>query len=385
MRKNLLDFSEISAILRENLHSVMHYQLQTMQKNNVRKSRVVLKDIAKQAGISPSTVSRILNNRYHRRRNSPTVARVLEIADSLGYVPRRSRNKFQFPGMTSIAVICSSHQSISNMMAIESVFRSIAVQRSLYPIPIVTNFISPVPNVIEEIQQFGISGAILAAYAPPLRELFSAWDPQVPAVLFNYGASGIAAFEDTGRNAVGASTNREFGSMLAVDHLVTLGHRRIAVFAIMEGTEKFTGYVKAMRDCGLPITDDLVIGTELWPEVPGPELGFQVATELLSAKDPPTAVICGNDEIAMALMTRLQQAGWRIPQDLSVVGWDGTYIGAHVFPPLTTVAQPFHEIAAHCVKLLSTWLNDGAAPPGGISYLQPSLVVRNSTGPAPRG
>jgi LacI family repressor for deo operon, udp, cdd, tsx, nupC, and nupG len=113
------------------------------------------------------------------------------------------------------------------------------------------------------------------------------------------------------------------------------------------------------------------------------ESGAVAASRLLTRHEPPTAIFCFNDEMAMGVYQTAARAGVRIPDDLSVVGFDDIRYAAHMLPPLTTIAQPMREIGEGTVRLLLQILQDPSVAPEPIT-LPHILTVRSSTAPAPR-
>ena len=176
------------------------------------------------------------------------------------------------------------------------------------------------------------------------------------------------------------------GVRLAVDHLVGLGHRRIAYVAPPAGLictrQRWDGFIGAMGDHGLTIRDAYV--------VPG---GFhegdgqRAAVELMGLAEPPTAIIAANDSCAFGVMTTLQQSGVEVGREVSVVGFDDISLARHWNPPLTTIVQPFRRIGMEVMESLLILM----APRSRRSVLlpqvliRPELAVRGSSGPAPEG
>jgi LacI family transcriptional regulator, xylobiose transport system transcriptional regulator len=199
-------------------------------------------------------------------------------------------------------------------------------------------------------------------------------------------ASGIAlvALDPTGQPqhetpSVGA-TNWS-GAVAATRHLLGLGHRRIGVIG-GPGThlcerERLEACRAAMETAGVPLDPRLVRTGRFFFED-----GLALARDLLTLPDPPTAVLCGNDLQALGVYEAARQVGFRIPDDLSVVGFDGIDASNWCGPPLTTVRQPFREMGAAAARLLLT-IVAGLAPAQTRVELSTTLVVRGSTAPPP--
>ncbi|MFY1620368.1 LacI family DNA-binding transcriptional regulator [Micromonospora sp. WMMD736] len=177
--------------------------------------------------------------------------------------------------------------------------------------------------------------------------------------------------------AVGS--NNWSGALAATRHLLDLGHRRIGVLTgpvqDLAARARLDGFRAALDHAGIGF-DDSLERQGVFSFVAGRDLG----RELLTLPEPPTAVVCGNDLQALGVYAAAHDVGRRIPEDLSVVGFDDVDQATWTSPPLTTVRQPFTEIGATAARLALT-LADGHALPQERYELSTALVVRGSTGP----
>ena len=167
------------------------------------------------------------------------------------------------------------------------------------------------------------------------------------------------------------------GGLAATDHLITLGHQRIATIAgppdYLCSRARLDGYRTALDRAELPVRDEYVRYGDFHHEG-----GFQRGRELLGLPEPPTAIFAGNDQQALGVFEAARQRGLRIPQDLSVVGFDDLPVARWVSPPLTTVRQPLAEMGRTAAAMLSD-LIDGRAPTSRRVELSTDLVIREST------
>ena len=166
----------------------------------------------------------------------------------------------------------------------------------------------------------------------------------------------------------------------AVQHLVELGHRRIAYIT---GPENLTtsmlrlqGFETAMAEAGLPIDPQLIV-----PGTYDYDSGIQAAQHLVTLRDRPTAVLASNDLMGIGCIIGLKRAGLRIPADISVIGIDDIPAALYVDPPLTTVAIPMHQLGVASMEKVIHMLGGEADSPD-TTIIPHNLVLRESSGPA---
>jgi LacI family xylobiose transport system transcriptional regulator len=169
------------------------------------------------------------------------------------------------------------------------------------------------------------------------------------------------------------------GGVQAARHLLDLGHRRVAVISglpeLLVARARLEACRTALGTAGAPLDDRLVrSGHFLFHD------GLRLAEDLLAQPTPPTAIICGNDLQALGVYEAARRAGLRIPQDLSVVGFDDIAVARWCAPPLTTIRQPFAEMGETAAQMLLSIVAGGTAPHSRVE-LGTSLVVRDSTAP----
>ena len=167
-------------------------------------------------------------------------------------------------------------------------------------------------------------------------------------------------------------------SKAAVDHLVALGHRRIAFIAgtghTGQSPERQRCYRESLRCAGIDVDPSLIVHGGFVQA-----LAFERTQQLLALADPPTAIFAASDEMAFGAMDAARDRGLRVPDDLSIVGFDDIPSAAYTQPGLTTVRQPTTDVAEAAVKLLLRQIDSGETSPAPIEF--PSkLVIRGSTG-----
>lgn len=172
-------------------------------------------------------------------------------------------------------------------------------------------------------------------------------------------------------------TNHLQGGRLATQHLLDLGHRRIACISggsdLSPSAERLTGYQQILQENDILVDQSLVVKGDFQYES-----GYQAARQLLMLEEPPTAVFACNDLMAVGVISAATELGLRVPQQLSVVGFDDVRLASFTNPPLTTIAQPKYEIGVIATQMLLARAQNLDAPTR-LQRLNTALVVRQST------
>lgn len=224
---------------------------------------------------------------------------------------------------------------------------------------------------VDMLLQLGADGVIMSpAIGTPPDDIRMAEENGLPVVLIARSVAGAQVPVFRGDDA--------YGIGLATNHLISLGHRRIAMIGGTDytstGRERYRGYVAAMENADLKVQPG-------W-RIPGPRTkqgGFEAASRFLALEDKPTAAVCWNDLAAIGLMNGLARAGLLPGRDVSVTGYDDLEEAAIATPALTTVWNGQREVAVRAARALLDRLN-GAEVQDGQELIQPQLVVRQSTG-----
>lgn len=330
-----------------------------------------LAQVAQIAGVSQMTASRALNDRPGVSRE--TREEVLRIAADIGYVVNRSAQKLSGGrnGIIGIITPTLDNQFASELiLGVARAARAVGYETLLYTV--FDEDRDAHRNLIGLLPQFA-DGVV--AVLP--RE--SAWfdtltAARMPVVLIDQRGS-LTSFPSISVDSYG-------GACLAVEHLVQLGHRRIAFIAgdeTIEGVkDRRRAYTDTLERHGLPRSADLVTKGDL-----SQMKGFEAASRLLKLAEPPTAIFAANDLSAFGAIAAVGEAGLRVPDDVSVVGFDDIPMAAQVHPALTTVRQPFQQMAKAAVNSLLATMAGAEAPAARIT-LPAELIVRDSTAHALR-
>ncbi|KMO72227.1 LacI family transcriptional regulator [Mycolicibacterium chubuense] len=334
--------------------------------------RVTIDDVARLAEVHKATVSRALNAQTRGQVNAETLKRVKKAARQLGYVPNAMARGLRTSRSMTIGVIIPDLMNPIFPPMIRGIERVLQAQGYTVLIANTDSHDDVEISVFESLLQRRVDGFILATGRlddQPVVEEAAAAD--VPVVLVNRG-SGIGGYPlVSGDNAGGIA--------LAVAHLVELGHRNIVHAA---GPPNFSTTRSRAEAFEVAATKAGVRHETVYAAALTIEAGFDVADQLLKKAGPiPTALVAGNDLVALGLIRRLRAEGLRCPEEMSVVGFNDMPFAEDFWPPLTTVHMPLREIGAEAARLLLRGIEAGEQDAATLT-LPVSLVVRGSTGPA---
>ncbi len=337
--------------------------------------RVTLVDVAVAAGVTKGTVSKVLNERSDVA--ADTRARVLAAVDRLGYRPPRTQ--WEPPRARTLAVVFEALDSpyITNVLqgilsATTAADTNLLVR--LPPDRSVRATRAAARAWVAEQQRAGVVGIIGLTLGEPSAVLQAAKDVGMPFVM-------VDPVDVRDPTVVTIGSTNWVGGRTATEHLLGLGHRRIGWIggpdASAAARERFHGYTAALDSAGLRLDRTLV--RQGFFSV---ETGVTLGTELLTMPEPPTAIACGDDEIAVGVLAAARELGVPVPGRLSVVGFDDTPQALWTTPALTSVHQPLTGMGRMAVETVLA-MGDGVQPPSRQVQLVTTLTVRDSTAPAP--
>jgi len=346
---------------------------------------VTIYQVATAAGVSPSTVSNLLNGRANRMLPE-TRQRVEQAIRDLGYQPNRAARQLRTRRVQVVGLIVPSVANPFWGMLAEHV--EAAANAAGYRVLLCNSERDPQreSDCVEELWADGIRGIILCTSLPSLKHL---------RPLIQQGLA-IVAFDRTAqigdpRGIVDVTIDNVAGAALATKHLLDLGHRRVGFVSGAIGSinrrERHRGFHDALHAAGLNHGAGIVwsgAGTGGYADDDVAELGHRAAIELLARPDPPTGIVAVNDMCALGICAGVRQAGLRIGRDVSVVGFDDIPLAGLAYPPLTTMRQPLATMAAVAFDQLRARIEGSPPAPRGESIrTRPELVVRASTAAPP--
>ena len=335
-----------------------------------------LRDVAEVAGVHAATASRALNPETRRLVNAETARRVLRAAESLGYQPNPIARSLKTAKSRTIGIVIPD---LTNPLfppivrGIEDVLGPAGYSALLVN---TDNDAEREKSLVGSLRSRQVEGFIVATARldhPLLAQLHA---QGVKMILVNRRAEGVDVPSITPDDATGVG--------LAVKHLVDLGHRRIVHLAGPQTTS--TGVIRArafrsaLRDHGLDDDPSLIVSCEYWTE----DEGARALREVLDSGADFTAVVAGNDLIALGCYDVFAERAISCPADISVVGFNDMPFLDKLQPPLTSVGVPHHQVGVEAARMLLESFNEPERPPRSV-LLPLSLVVRGSTaGPAGR-
>lgn len=325
--------------------------------------RPSLKDVAREAGVSYQTVSRVINN--GPRVSVATKDRVLAVIAELGYRRNDAARALVTSRSHSVGVIADAsprYGPVSTLAAVETAARDAGYTA------LVATMSNPAPAIVAEtfrsFTERGVEGIVVIAPRVPMATVAQGMSADVPVVMLSPGEAsheGITVFFE----------DQELGARLATRHLIHLGHREIAHLAgsqdWLDGQVRLRGWQAELNAHKIPA---VAVRYGDWSGESAYRIGQQMVAEGL-----PSSIFIASDLMALAFLRALYEHGVVVPRDISVVGFDDNEFAPQVFPPLTTVRQSFATVGTRCMEILLD-LIDGRQVDNTPAV--PELIVRGS-------
>jgi LacI family transcriptional regulator len=338
--------------------------------------RVKLTDVARAAGVHPGTASRALNPETTGQVSAETTRRVAQAAKRLGYVPNTFARGLRTARSFVIGMVVPDVTNPLFPPMVRGAEQVLSGAGYTLVLTDTDNDVATERRQIELLRARGTDGFLVATARWDDAMVEELADADVPAVLVNRNTASHRLPYVGGDERTGVA--------MAVDHLVGLGHRKIVHLAgpqdTSTGRERASAFRYALRVHGLPVGRGQVRACSAYSE----QSGAEATARLLSAGQEFTAILAGNDLIALGALSVLEGAGLRCPTQVSVVGFNDLPLVDKLTPPLTTVSLPLRDMGALAARMLLGKIEgNGHAGPVAQSLLGVDLAVRGSTGPAP--
>ena len=327
--------------------------------------RVTIKDVSREAGVSIKTVSRVLNNEKYV--GAETRARVLDVVARLNFRPSVAARSLAGGKSQQIGLICdnpSAYYVYEMQMGVRERCAREGVRMLAQP------YDRDAPDLLSDIDAL-ISAAHLDGLilTPPITDSAALIDR-----LRARGTPFVRVSPDSVEGGDAVFIDNQGAAAAMTRHLLALGHRRIGFIAGHTGfaasARRMHGFTSALQAAGIAI-DPLLIRPGIYDFASGQA----AAAALLALPEPPSAIFAANDDMAAGALATAHRLGVKVPEQLSIAGFDDTALAPVVWPALTTIRQPVRRLGYEAADLLF------AATPGGVRrQIDYELVVRESTG-----
>ncbi|MBN1304697.1 MAG: LacI family DNA-binding transcriptional regulator [Anaerolineales bacterium] len=329
---------------------------------------VTIKDVARKAGVSSATVSRVLTGKPHVR--NTLIDRVMKAVEELHYRPSRVARSLREQKSHIIGLIISDIMNPFFTSLVRAV-EDFASQEGY------TVFLCNSDENVEKEEQYisvlageNIAGLLITPAKEQCCSCKALIEEGIPVVTFDRRIANAEV--DT------VMVDNVMGAYQAVNHLIAVGHERIAAVTASEdrttGRERLEGYRKALKSSHLPLDEDLI-----FTGAPKKEAGRELARKIMQLPFRPTAIFCGNNLLTMGVWGYLQEAECRIPEDCALVSFDDLDWYTLTKPTITAVRQPVYELGKTAAELLFERIKGKTYPVKDI-LLEPKLIVRESSG-----
>jgi LacI family transcriptional regulator len=331
--------------------------------------RARLKDIAESTGFSVNTVSLAL--RASRRIPASTTATILSAAERLNYVPNRVARSLASRTSTTVGLVLTDIMNPTLTLTARDIERRLAQRGYSMMLAASDNDVGREKYAIETMRSHQVDGLLVyPAHHLDIGHIRKLRATGYPVVL-------LGGERAKGVDIVAIDDRR--GAFKAVDHLARLGHRRIAFFdpaGPMGNREKLEGYLEALRQNGIKTAATLVAD----PHGHDSRSGYQAMGRAMARRSRPTALFAATDNLAIGALAWCRDNGVRVPDDLSIVGYDDTTAAAFAQSPLTTINYDTRSVGELAIERLFGITEAPGAFAPKVNLIEPALVVRTSCG-----
>jgi LacI family transcriptional regulator len=337
----------------------------------MRSSNPTIKDVARLAGVSPMTASRVANGLANVRPEKRDA--VLRAMRELSYAPHAAAQSMRTQRTRRVGFMLPDITNITNAIVSQAVERHLARDRH-HLMLFNTDFQTSVERDVFAMAAHNMFDGLIAL-------LTDDTDPSIAAALNAVPVPVVLIDRDCGTAHDAVYSNHGIAMRTVVQQLAHLGHRRIALIgpsrAIRPGRERLEGFVAAMEEFGLPVEPDLV-----WADDQSIQFGRQITLTMMAAPEPPTALIAGANQLTMGAYHALRELGVSIPEQLSFVGSDDPYLASLLSPPVTVIYRDMELVGRHAADLMLQRLRGTAPPAPRIVTVPSEIALRSSTAPA---
>lgn len=337
----------------------------------MKKKSVTLKELAQKLDLSISTISRALND--HQDISESTKERVKKQAKELNYYPNLLAKGFRSHRTHIIGVIVPKISHYFTSTIIEGILEEAEQLGYRVIVSESKNDYEKQTEMLNTMIQFGVDGIVmsLTRKTKDIQEILETLE-KTPLVLFDKVSDKIPCTQ--------VVINDRQAAYNAVEHLINIGKKRIAIFKESENSfnseKRFEGYLKALKDHNMPIDEKLILSTE---DI-SMHQGKRLTNIILSLKNPPDAIFAVTDTCAIGVIKTLNKYKIKIPEEIAVVGFSNSFSSTIIEPKLTTIDQPGSKIGQTAVKYLIQEIeSDSDSFINKTIEIKTNLIVRDST------
>lgn len=340
--------------------------------------RVTLRDVAKLAGVHPGTASRALNDDAVARGlvNANTMAKVLKAAKQLNYQPDPAARSLKTRRSHTVGVLIPDLTNPLFPPIIRGIEDRLAQSGYVVLLGNSDNDAERERFVLDGMMSRRVDGLVLGTARRKDKLIHEIRSHDLPVVLIN------RVVDD--HTVPSVATDDVAGIRMAVSHLVSLGHKRIAHVAgpqdLSTGVGRYRGFMAEMENSSLEATEESIVFVDSFSIV----AGFRACKDLLVRNGDVTAIVAANDMLAIGCYQAIRDAGLSCPEDVSVVGFNDMMFTDLLLPPLTSVHFPHYQVGVEAAQMILERITDPSALTK-VLFLPPELVVRASTAPAKKG
>ncbi len=333
-------------------------------------ARVTIKDVAQKAGVSITTVSRVLNDKVDEYMRKETKERIIKAIKELGYKPDVRAQSLRGLATKVIGLVIPNRLN-PFYEQLARVIEDVCYKEGYGVLLCDSNLSAERESTyIDLLERQKVDAIAISTVGSNEEKLRSLTERGIPLVLADEDSPSV--------NAPAVFANNYMGGRQATQYLIDLGHRNIALITgplnILSGRERLRGYQDTLRKNGLRVNEKLIKkGNYTY------ESGYKGAEDLLKeSSEMFTAIFCSNDLMAFGAIRAIQDKGKSIPQDYSIVGFDNMYFSSISNPQLTTIAQPVEEMAIRIFAALKQEIRGDSPREKEHQFLDTKLIVRES-------
>ena len=336
------------------------------------RSKINIKDVAASAKVHPSTVSRVLNPATRSMVSESVAKRVEKVAQRLGYQRSPLASGLRTGRSYTVGVLIPDLGNPIFPPIVRGIERSLGEEGYIAVLADSDNNLNNELAILDSMKSRSVDGLILATAHRKDPVVEACLKDHIPCVLVNRSVDNLAVTEVLSDDAKGIA--------LAVNHLVELGHRRIAYVGgpqdTTTGRDRYRAFRKLMRAGTFISSEELIVNGSAFTE----KEGYEGLKTILKTRRKFTAVVAANDLLALGCYDALGERGLKCPEDISVTGFNDTPFMDRISPPLTSVHIPLDEMGVTAAKLLLKQIREPETTPRS-EKMEPTLIIRGSSAP----